>query len=305
MNKKSLCKFLSAIPFLANLFGCGGGSETTPSTRFDKLLYGYFGDFGNQLEETKDHVNVVFIASWYGDKETAEGREIILNEQISRLKAAKEAGIGTAILMLDYTLFTEIAGEWILRPENELEVNLDIVFRRIKQEGLADFVKVLYLIDEPNLHSVGQEELREVTEIVRSASKEILGKDDMKLAVIYSSLQPHFVGMEYFDWVGFDDYDLGDTIFTMEDFQRLKTNLSETQRLILVPGGASPYQTLINAFYEEAKNESKVVLICPFIWFDNWANTGNNGIKSSSTRQSYVSVGSEVKQQNPQGLFLR
>ncbi len=77
---------------------------------------------------------------------------------------------------------------------------------------------------------------------------------------------------------------------------QLQAQLSASQSLILVPGGASPWMTPIGPFYNYAlDNADKTVLICPFIGTDQWGGTQNMGIHGNGMAEGYNAVAKKIR----------
>ena len=115
-----------------------------------------------------------------------------------------------------------------------------------------------------------------------------------KLAVIYggSGNRP---GVGTYDWVGFDDYDKRERIFSNGQYNSLKSALRSDQRIMLVPGGADPWKQDVGPFFTQAELDDQVIALIPFVWFDT---SGHTGIHANSMKNDYCVAGKKIK--NPE-----
>ncbi len=70
--------------------------------------------------------------------------------------------------------------------------------------------------------------------------------------------------------------------------------LKPGQKMILVPGGASPWKTDPTAFYNYAQTEPTVIGIIAFSWLD-YENKPNVGIRVNGMAKAYCEVAEKIK----------
>jgi hypothetical protein len=136
-------------------------------------------------------------------------------------------------------------------------------------------------------------EIRTVNAMVRMVAAEFPELSGVNLAVIYGDRGMPGIGS--YDWVGFDKYDEHEAIFCDGRYDDLKAELRADQRIILVPGGASPWKQDPAPFYNKAVSDTQVLAIVPFIWQDNAAPGVGAGIRSNSTKPRYIQAGTLIK----------
>lgn len=309
MNFKLLL-LSSAISLL--LTGCasgggGGGNQTpapTPVPTDPPVISGpirrgtYFGYFGAddlQLGETADHTNLLFEASW-GDWSSEEGRQAILDRYVLRLQTAKQLGITKAILTIDFLLFEPfVQNHRILLPEADLRNRIRWFFQRLRDENLLENIFALYPIDEPNAFDISPASLDLLIAIVGGIARTQF-EFDPDFAVIYASgHNSNFVSIDKFRYVGFDHYEEGAGILGLT-FDMVKAQIRSDQFILLIPGGAEPWMTWPDEFFNKLQADETVIGIVPFVWFDNYGWSGKKGIRSNGLAVRYKAFGKAVKE---------
>lgn len=267
---------LGVIAIVLLLASCGGGASNAspsfppPSVFRSDLYYCYYGSLEYQLRETVDHVNLFMAAAWGGPA-----------EQLSELIAATNAGIPTMVALDDITYLDN--SEQLIRER----------FASFQQAGVLSNIVAVYPKDEPKFSS-------EVVVATNTMIRKVMAEFGMtaKVAVIYVADSNTWPGIESFDWVGFDRYDVGDKIFTNGDFAMLKSRLTPQQKIILVPGGASIWKNDPTQFFNKAQADSQIILIMPFVWFDPPVPDPQSltaGIRSNGMAPIYKSIGEKIK----------
>jgi len=267
---------------------------TPPITAYFGAMDGLFGYFGTQpgsVIETADHCNLVFTVGW-GDWSTYAGRQAFMQVVVDDLQTAKANGVKSAIVTVDFLVYTR---DWGMRSPASAEVELRDFFNRLRVGGVLSMVKAIYPIDEPDLVGIIGETIGAVNQLIRRVANDYMELANVKLAVIYTDHLNDLRGVEFYDWVGFDAYGNGDSIFTNGQYDTLKSRLRADQRTILVPGGASPWRTDPQAFYDKAASDPQVVAIVPFIWFDNYGGSGQAGIRSNGMAPAYRRIGRAIR----------
>jgi hypothetical protein len=157
--------------------------------------------------------------------------------------------------------------------------NLRYVFDGMRAAGVLDRVVALYPEDEPDLR-MSEPEVIAMATLVRGVAAEYPELARVQLWVIYAN-SGHTPGISQFDAVGRDNYGAGP--------QQLG---SANQRLILVPGGASPWQESPDA-YLSAANDPRVIAIIPFLW--KYPQSGQSqGIRDNGMAPAYRAAGKQA-----------
>jgi len=251
------------------LVACSGKETPAPPANIPPpaylrtdLLYAYFGSNVEQIEETKDHVNAHMVMNWGGNENQLQG-------MISAVKAGMK-------------LIVEIPQAY------EGESTLRLRFNTFQENGLLEHVIMWYPVDEPEKQGYDEQKVLNANNLLRTVSTEHGLK--IPIGVIYSA-DFNFPGISSYDYVGFDNYDAGDKIFTNGQFMRLKQLLKPEQKIILVPGGANPWKNDPEQFFNVAQRDMQVGLLMPFLWVDHG---GGIGIRSNELRQVYWSKGMKI-----------
>jgi hypothetical protein len=220
------------------LLACGGGSGESPpappvADRTD-LLFGYFGDCDTCVGETL-HANVQFINGW-----GAPGA--------IRRHAIEAVNADQKIIL---------AACWFC-PAGQLEA----LFDQLRQDGTLSSVVALYPQDEPDVAGMSADQVAAMIATVRIASSKFHELAGVPIAAIYGSKGTE--GIEYFDWIGRDNYGTGPIVPIRQ----------ANQRLILTPGGANPWRENPAAFIDMANRTPAVVAIVAFLW--RWPSPGHD-----------------------------
>lgn len=273
---------LVALVIVALLLGgCSGGSgggaipippAVVPLILSPGTLFGYFGILGTQLADTAKHVNLAYCMDW-SDWDDPAAREWMADTIIAQLTEAKARGIPNSIVAVGFLTFTKA---YAYRGTAEL-----VAFRdRCAAAGLQP--TALSILDEPDVYKVPDALMAQAATEIRAAWP------GPKLAVIYGQNR-HYPGIAAFDWAGMDHY--GVDIFANGDVADLKAHLRPEQRVILVPGGASPWKESPQAFVRHANTDSQVAAIVGFIYGDGWGNDPTNvGIEGNGMLAQYGAI---------------
>jgi hypothetical protein len=280
-----------AVSSLA-LAGCGGGGSSTPPSpqqppaalRTD-LLFGYYGAVDQTIPEVAGHVNLAWVMGW-------GSHGAWLENVTAQLVQARQNGIRAVILHVPQAY----------NRGGTAESDVRYVFQSLLVQGLLDNIVALYPIDEPDVAHRSDAEVTAANVMLRRVMADFPSLHDTKLAVIYSAGNDR-PGIASYDWVGFDDYNkrcdaLGD------GYTALKARLRPEQRLIVVPGGADPWDQDPSCFFARAQVDQQVIAIVPFIWFDDWedvtnAGGGPRGIRSNGMANVYCITGRRTVTADP------
>lgn len=288
--------FILAVLVAAVLSSCGGGSSPPadlpkPTTLRTDLYYGYYGSYssrmllgenqGDQLTEVKDHTNLFMASRWGGPA-----------EQITQLQEATAAGMA---IVLDFPEPYEIQyGTTAPRDLVAAEIRVRTRLKQLNDLGLLKNVVSLYPQDEPEQFNIGNDWINETNAMIRRVAAEF--SFTPKLSVFYTYKQ-QWPGISTYDWVGFDNYDQGDKIFTDGSYNAMKAKLRPDQSIMLIPGGCDKWRNQPEQFYYMAQNDKQVKVLMPFLWRDN-ADPGagaGRGIRSNGLDFVYRQTGLKIK----------
>lgn len=267
-------KAAAAVLLALFLSACGGGGSvrpdppvTPPATYRADLLFGYYGGCETCAVENRNHTNLYWSPGWNG-----------LQGTIAELRAA--GGERAVVLAVP---------AYVPNAESETRAFLT----GVRDAGLLSRIVALYPIDEPDVLGKGDAEVRATNAMLRRVMSEYAELANTKLAVIYGCGTGKRPGLSSYDWVGCDEY--GDGCWVMGgDLATLRAALTPEQRLMLVPGGASPWRQSPACFETYAHENPVVVAIIPFLW---QTVTGRNiivGIRDNGMAPAYCAVGRRI-----------
>lgn len=298
---KFIVVMLIAFLLVATMASCGGGSggsskdpqspppAPVPSTRTD-LLFGYYGDASRESAQ-----NLVWVPAW-GPSGTSQEKQAVSNAQVEQLKSAKAAGITDAVVDVSHLLFDPFAqtGRFEYTGKVLAQVRLNDFLDDLNQAGVLDIVKTLVLIDEPNINLITQSSFPLAAQDARQVLAS-MGLSRIKLAVIYAPVGG-YVGIDQFDWVGIDSYDEYDRVLKTKVVD-LKSLMRPSQKLLLIPGGASPWKQNPWSFYNYAQADPQVVAIIAFSWF-GYEGYAERGIAVNGMKDVYEEVAHRIRKDN-------
>lgn len=275
---KLLWSVLLALPLLG--CGGGGGSESQPSTSQPVLPiaetrimnYGYYSVGPTQVAETKSHTNVIVELGYLGEPAA-----------IAHLQAAQQPSI---IGLQGYIWQAGLP----FRLQPNAYANIIGYLDRLKYYGLMNNIIAFYPVDEPNITVGNPADIVTAVNIVRQAAANYVELAGVKVMTTYSQSTTPYPGISSFDWVGFDNYSMGAAILGAP-YDTLKAQLNANQKIVLVPGGYQFQDP--QPFIDKALADPKVVMIMPFIWYDNAdpANGVHQGIRSNGMGPAYCKAG--------------
>ena len=172
--------------------------------------------------------------------------------------------------------------ERLLYVNGRYRGNADAVrplLEQLRRLGMLDLVIGLYPADEPDLHYSDQD-VRSANHDLKTLCAEFPQLGACNLVVIYSDHYP--VGLDSFDWVGWDNYGAGPQV----------RPLGPSQRLILVPGGASPWRESPDAFVATAQTHPEVIAVLAFVY----PNYSDFGISTNGMAPAYCRAGRTLTQ---------
>jgi hypothetical protein len=304
-------KLLSLI--IASLFaGCGGGGGTSAPPTVAPVLpdepsrpglfFTFFGCVDNPAApmkpgpvtascatETASFISTIMTGGW-GDTASEAGRLAIADKAIRHMQEARDRGVSSAIVMIDFVMLD--GAQQYRGPPAHAE--LVAFLRSIQAAGLADMVTTLYPADEPDVHRMSADSVRAMNADIRAA----LAQVGMTAKIMVTYGNDGMPGVDTFDLVGVDVYGLGDAVLDLP-LATLKAVLRPDQRIVLVPGGAEPWRVDPWPFYARAQIEPQIAGIMAFVWWNDYEPgnfPGAKGIRDAATRCAYEAVGRRIKQ---------
>ncbi len=246
------------------------------------MKIGYYLTLPGQIEETQDHVNLLWLDT--------QGR-------LPQQEMARATTLGKAVVIdMQGCLFGP--DKTILPDATERVQSLRTY---IKLHGSLSAVEVLVPCDEPNLPERDVQNLiPEAVRILRDAWPEAL------VGCIYYN-DGRFPEHHLFDVLGFDDYDGGFGIFQPPrwweriklffgrfvrrgSYLRFLDLLRPDQRTWLIPGGT--YGEQPGPWLTFAQDRPEVWAIVPFLWASNVDGSDMPGIRAlGDVRDEYIAAG--------------
>lgn len=261
--------------------GCGGYDESAPvALERTDLLYGYYGVYGEQVEETRGSINLLFENFWEGEERAIQNMQ--------------SAGVP---IIFD-------AAVYLLSPYGQLprsvtptaEDNFRKLLLSMRAAGVLRLVYGIVPTDEPNLPENGSMELiPDMVRIIRKVSSEFPELASVRIGCIYFS-NTEMKYIELFDFVGTNKYGAGGAILAPGGiYDELEARMRPDQDFIIVPGAT--YGQPTGPFIEYANRNNRVKLIVPFLWRSPPYEESFTGIHSMDRlRLEYETLGKEISQ---------
>lgn len=246
----------------------------------DTIHYGYYGDMAFQYDEVKDHVNTVWIAAW--DRHPQSWVDCVYDRVVQASKDGKKS-----VVMMTTGTYTDDRRF----NENVLQ-ELQQLFDKLNAAGVLKDVVAVYPTDEPDGSEISSEEIAKGNAAIRGVMAKHPALKNTALAVFYTGSEK-YPGIEYYDWVGFDEYHKGEKVLGAK-YKRMVSRLRDDQRTMIIPGGCDKWRQDPRPFVDFALSNPRVVAVVPFIWIDN-AAPGNDdvglGIRSNGLSELYREAG--------------
>lgn len=250
----------------------------------DTIHYGYYGDMASQFEETKDHVNTVWLACW--DRFPLSWADCMFE----RIAQASVSGKKSVVMMTNDTYLDRKLNYKALE---ELE---ELLFKLSGTDYLKDIIAI-YPTDEPDGSEISPDEIAKTNNAIRNIMSKYPALKNTALAVFYTGSEK-YPGIQYYDWVGFDEYHIGERALGAK-YNRMVNKLRPDQRTMIIPGGCDKWRQDPRPFVDFALTNNRVVAVVPFIWIDN-AAPGNDdvglGIRSNGLKDLYKEAGITLAQ---------
>lgn len=242
---------------------------------------GYYGTSGNQVEETKDHVNLLWECFWDG-----------IEQAIENIKLAQMA---TVIDINNYILEPPQEPNYPprgLRPD--AEESLRLLLDTLRAQGVLQYVKFITPTDEPNLPENNSiDAMPAAFELINKVVKDYEELEGVKTWLMYySDNEMQHIGLA--DVVSFNKYEAKSSIFKPGGlFDQVEARLRPDQQMAIIPGatyGQDP-ESFLNLF----NARSRVIAIVSFLWRDPHDNKGFDGIVGmDKVRPKYEALGRTI-----------
>ena len=217
-----------------------------------QCLFGYFGDNPTIVAETKDHADLTWAYGW--------------PTGTTAIQVCKDAKVAGNQIMLG------VYGEGT-------QQGMEYFFQQCQAAGVLESVAALYPMDEPDVAGKSDAWVKEMVAMTRRAAAKFSAIAQAPVAVFYGP-GGKTPGIEAFDWIGRDNYGAGPQILPLETHQRL----------MLIPGGASPWRESPDSFVSYAQTHPEVIAVVPFIW--QWpSKPPSEGIKGNGMASAYRAAG--------------
>ena len=288
-----MSKHFILILFLFIISACGGGGNSSNPNAYvppaaivrADLYYGYFGSLANQPSETEGHVNIFYDLGFDGPEKRIE------NIKYMGLKNSN------SVIGLDYVLWNNngLANEKTRFTEApDAEVRLTALLQSFKDADILKYIQAASILDEVDNREIPEALVKKQIDLTKKVFANF--NVPIKILGIYGA-KFTWVGSQYLDWVGFDNYSAGAAIFYNGDYARFKGILKPHQKGVLVPGGAEPWLQDPAAFINTANADAQIIWIMPFTWFTSGAGSDfGKGIRDNSRRKDYCNAGAIISQ---------
>jgi hypothetical protein len=282
-------KWLKALLLPIILAGCNHSENTTPTTQTRAgIYYGYYGDCGNDgnCYPKINHGNLMWVPAW-GDDSTPEGRLATTNYQLNSMRQGIASGIPQAILFTNHVMF---------RNRQYMGTKQDIrdYLNTVRTSGLLGNVKGFYPLDEPDINLNNPTDVSQAYKDLREVMGEYPELAVAVIAVIYPA-ETTYPGIAYVDWVGLDDYFAKSDVL-VDRYPDMLSKMSPQQRLIVVPGGSSPWMQDPAPFYNYAIQNDRVAAIVAFAYIT--AEAKYIGIGYNGMLPTYCKYGNLITNKN-------
>lgn len=247
-----------------------------PAQKRKDLYYGYYSCNGNQVAETKGHVNLFHTCQFEGQEKTIQN---IL-----------DAAVAT-ILDVSVQLFERESPKHKYLLRSDAAQRLRDFFTLLENRGALQYVKYLSPVDEPNNTVVSDQHLNDAVTVMREVARGFSSLQGVRYFCIYAADKP-FMCQDRFNVVGFDDYDKKSSVLTGQ-YAKFRQTLAPHQRTVIIPGGCFGQDP--TPFVNFAQTHPEVEIVMPFLWWDANRDSVGNGIRSmDGIREAYIAAGKGV-----------
>ena len=251
-----------------------------PAALRNGLEFLYYGP----VDGAEDHVSAAFEFNWGGAADTAE--------------KMKRHGLLTWL-----TLSGECFSSGDFRPLIDAASRVQATFSILQAAGVLHQVKVLYPLDEPDLHGVSDAEMTAMCATVLAEAAKFPELSGVELATIYSMPDGNTTlpGIGSMNRVAYDNYGLGSNILVSKPFETMVARLRPDQTYLLVPGGGDPWRQDPEAFRRWAHSHPQCSGIVAFMLaprYDDPKNPTTLGIGTNGMADKYRALGLEFTKRN-------
>jgi hypothetical protein len=260
-----------------------------------ELYYGYFDSTNASIRECADHVNLAFIDA-AGPSDSNGKREVINKRILDQMGIAQNQGTKTLVIGLKHLLYdTKDIHHSKFLGDAEALSNLRYFFLQMWEKNLTHLVRAWYPIDEPDGKGLSDGEVKRANWAIRRAASNYSSLSKASIAACYSNIG--WPGFDSYDWVGFDDYKLGNAIFSPGGrYHEMVSKLKKDQKTLIVPGGAEPFKLNPEVFLKKALDDARIIWLMPFLWIRYEINGQNlRGIGENDMKSHYVAAGKKIK----------
>ena len=248
-----------------------------PATKRTDLLFGYFGVLGDQVEQTRDHTNLLWLWDFLTAAEAADFIE-------------KAPGKFCVLDLAPY-LWTPRPQ----RPREDAEQAVRECFTYLRGRGVLGQIKMLVPLDEPNIGD-NRSTLPHLTwaaALMRRVAGEFPELQGVLLGCVYSGWEdmPH---LGLWDVVGLNYYrDRERVLAPGGKYHQMRAQLRPEQRTMIFPGGYAPIRQDPAPFVAFAHANPEVLAVIAFLWpSPPWAADIEKGIADMpDVREKYVAAG--------------
>lgn len=252
------------------------------------ILFGYYGTFGEQVSETRDHISLLWSIQ-------SEGLEKLVQN-------IRDAALATVIDVGPQLMERNSRGLSVLRTDGEGRLREFLV--RLELEGVLHHVIGLTPGDEPNSQFDSLMEWTRACDTMRLVAAEFPDLASVKTVMLLNGAAPMENWAPHADLVGFDCYNRKASIFQdasrwppkwAGEYIQLRKMLRPDQRTFLVPGGATArdvFEQDPTPFVSAAQTYPEVWAVVPFLW-GSVVDKDNRitGIRDNAMRDAYAAAG--------------
>lgn len=257
---------------MALLFSCGGGGGSDSSTAVihrPGVYFGYFSTSDRQISETANHTNLMFNMRYHGT----------LDEQANQISRSGQP----VIWNIEYQMFDESADgkHCTLRPDAATRLHDEFVI--LAMHNVLQNILGLYFMDEPD-RCLSDAQVVEAVTVLRAIKSNYFELRSAKIVTVYGT--QGFPGITAVDIVGHDRYGAN----PQQVVNELSKMIGPGQQIMLVPGGASPWNEDPGPWYNMAMSDSRVWGIVAFLYEYPRPDQGL-GIRDNGMAQRYCEIG--------------
>ena len=252
--------------------------RTTP------IYCGYYETRGDQLAETRDHVNMI----WTG-----------LGEGVQRVIENLRSAQMVTLLDVDPCIWMGVKGSRNVRPDADAELRAR--FDTLRAGDVLHLIKTIVVKDEPNQPGDNYADfLPQAAALVRRVAADYAELNGLLLGCMYAGNKP-MPHIELFDLVGFDNYERRSGVLAPGgEYDQMAARLLPGQRTMLMIGGYETYRQDPTEFVKFALAHPEVLLVGFFLWPDYVNGEPFKGIGSDpQMRALYVAAGKRICAVNP------